>query len=296
MTLIQRARNGYIDEAVAVCPAPESVAVEPTAADAVIAGDIFLPTERFGLLSLVELVLKDRPRLEWTIRDASLSAELIPRFLAIALIGFTLFGVAAAVVIGSVGVWPELTSIRDRLAGAGHGLIEFVPRAADAGAARAWFDGSAFRLILAYNFGLIAASGVCLPSLYFYGLLSGVRMSMLDVVVHTLKAKAVSAVALVGILPIYVAFAMGVAIFPAPTGLVELVLRLGLILPFIAGLWGVRSLYTGFMRLTDTLPIDRRCRRACFLRRLVLSWAACYTAVTPVMIFTVWEYLAKSGV
>ena len=39
-------------------------------------------------------------------------------------------------------------------------------------------------------FGLIAASGICLPSLYFYALLAGVRMTMVDVVLHTLKSKA----------------------------------------------------------------------------------------------------------
>ena len=31
-------------------------------------------------------------------------------------------------------------------------------------------------------FGLVAASGVCLPSLYFYCLLAGVRMTMVEVV------------------------------------------------------------------------------------------------------------------
>ena len=65
----------------------------------------------------------------------------------------------------------------------------------------------------AYAFGLVAASGVALPSLYFYCLLSGLRMSMLEVVTHAVKAKAIAAVALVGILPIYVAVAMGVVIF-----------------------------------------------------------------------------------
>jgi hypothetical protein len=135
-------------------------------------------------------------------------------------------------------------------------------------------------------FGLIAASGVCLPSLYFYGLLSGIKPSMLDVLMQTLKAKAVSAVALVGILPIYAALALGFAIFELPQE--HLVLWLGLVLPFIAGLYGVRSLYFGFARLAQQLPVECRFDRACFLRRLVVSWAAIYTAVTPVMIYTVW--------
>ena len=68
------------------------------------AGNIFEPIGPWRLLDLVELILKDRPRLERIIRDPSLSAELIPRFLAISLIGFTLFGVALAIIVDSVGV------------------------------------------------------------------------------------------------------------------------------------------------------------------------------------------------
>jgi hypothetical protein len=147
-------------------------------------------------------------------------------------------------------------------------------------------------LIAAYCFGLIAATGVCLPSLYFYGLLSGVKLSMLDVVTHAMKAKATSAVALLGILPVYIALAMGVLIFGwVPDLLREWALWLGFILPFIAGLWGTISLYLGFETLADTLPPERCERRGCFLRRLVVSWAACYTAVSPVMIYTVWQAL-----
>jgi hypothetical protein len=66
------------------------------------------------------------------------------------------------------------------------------------------------------------------------------------------------------------------------------VLYIGLLLPFFAGLWGVASIFQGFMRLADTL----RCavQRVCFLRRLTLAWAACYTAVTPFMIYALWTH------
>jgi hypothetical protein len=243
-------------------------------------------------MGLVELILKNRPRLERVIRDPSLTAELLPRFLAVALAGFTLFGVALAIVIGSLGVWPRLTSIAEVLDQGGV-LARFEHLEGTGRLAAPWLDGRALGLVLTYDVGLIAAAGVCLPSLYFYGLLSGVRMTMVDVVNHTLKALATSAVALVGILPIYVAVSLGVALFPFWRALVEATLWLGCNLPFIAGLWGLRSLYVGFTQLTDTLPIERRLERACFLRRLVFSWAACYTAVTPVMIYTLWEYFAR---
>ena len=69
-------------------------------------------------------------------------------------------------------------------------------------------------------------------------------------------------------------------------------IMLGLALPFIAGLWGVKTLFLGF-RISPT-----RCRPfarqsdARFLRRLTVAWAACYTAVTPVMIFWLWTRLS----
>ncbi|MFO0948613.1 MAG: hypothetical protein U1D30_22265 [Planctomycetota bacterium] len=52
-----------------------------------------------------------------------------------------------------------------------------------------WWNGQAIKLLLAYNFGLIAAVGVCLPSFYFYGLLAGVRMSMLEVAVLAMRVR-----------------------------------------------------------------------------------------------------------
>ena len=102
-----------------------------------------------------------------------------------------------------------------------------------------------------------------------------------------------SAIAVVGALPIYFAAVLGLVVFHAPGWVVGAVCFLGLALPFIAGLYGTRSLYIGFIGLADTLPKDRRCRRECFLRRLLCAWSACFTAVTPVMIFTLWEYMSR---
>jgi hypothetical protein len=245
-------------------------------------------------LELVDLILKDRPRLERVIRDPSLAADLIPRFLAVSLVGFTLFGVAIALVIHAAGVAPELAAIKTALEGTAPALIRFAPFGTPFGIGNLKIISGALRLIAAYDLGLIAAAGVCLPSLYFYGLLAGVPMSMARVTVHTVKAMATTAVALVGILPIYMAFSLGAAIFHAPRVVSESVLWLGLVLPFAAGLFGANSLYTGFTGLADVLPAERLCRRACFLRRLVVSWSFCYTAVTPVMIYTLWEYFSRT--
>jgi hypothetical protein len=263
--------------------------LEPIAASAILES-----VDSPQLVDLVELILKDRPRLERIIRDPALAAELVPRFLAVSLLGFTLFGVALAVVMHSVGVHPELASVKDMLDGNATTLIRFETFGSSSDAGVLQFAVGAWRLIAAYDLGLIAAAGVCLPSLYFYGLLAGIPMSMARVTLHTVKAMSTTAVALVGILPIYMAFSLGAAIFHAPRMYSDSILWLGLILPFAAGLFGVRSLYEGFTGLADVLPADRRYRRTCFLRRLVVSWSVCYTAVTPVMIYTLWEYFART--
>lgn len=237
-----------------------------------------------GTLALVELILKQPQALEGLIHDTRWQSLLVPRFLGIAIAGFALFGVAISLVLSSAQLWPHLTPLAEFVQYRVRSPIVFEPLG---NSWMTWWNGSALQLLFAYVFGLIAASGVCLPSLYFYGLLSGIKPTLLDVLMQTLKSKAVSAVALVGILPIYAALALGVTIFQLPQE--RAVLWLGLILPFIAGLYGVRSLYVGFARLASYLPNDCRSERTCFLRRLVLSWAAIYTTITPAMIYTVWE-------
>jgi hypothetical protein len=218
---------------------------------------------------------------------------LLPRLLAIAITGFVLFGIVMSLALAVSNHWPSLTAIANLIDNPNTGLITFNRIESAWGKLGPWLSGQAFVLTAAYAFGLVAASGVALPSLYFYCLLAGVRMSMLEVVTHAVKAKAISAVALVGILPIYVAMAMGVMIFDIGQYWLHFTLWLGLILPFIAGVWGTASLYQGFAQLCDTMPPDRAANRACFLRRLVLSWSACYSAIMPVMIYSLWEVFSR---
>ena len=169
---------------------------------------------------------------------------------------------------------------------------EAYPRHAFPIKAPAWSKGSALGLVIAYSFGLVATTGICLPSFYFFALLAGVRLSMIQVVGQVLRCKATSAVFLVGILPIYVAITLGLSVFRAPIHSLELWLYAGLILPFVAGLAGVHSMYHAIEGIAKTVPIERRYRRECFLRRLTVSWAVCYTAVAPVMIYRIWEQAA----
>jgi hypothetical protein len=222
---------------------------------------------KHSALGLAELLLKDRMQVDDLLRDDSRQVDLIPRFLVISLASFSAYAWAMILLLYA----------------APNGSIPTVLAEGWSFAVR-----PVVGLWLAYSLGLVAATGICLPSFYFYGLLAGVKISFLQVVTHCLKGQASTAIMLIGILPIYVAVALGMLIFAAPVEAQQMVLSLGLVLPFLAGLWGVYSLYNGFMRLADTLPSRCRDRRTCFLRRLTLAWAACYTAVTPLMIHSLW--------
>jgi hypothetical protein len=224
-------------------------------------------------LGLVELILKDPRRLDALNRDEGRQAEQVPRFLGIALASYSLFTVALLLILNAA---PEGAYPRHLLP---------IP-------ASRWQDGSALGMLLAYNLGLVGATGICLPSFYFFSLLAGVRMSMLQLTGQVVRGKANSAIVLVGILPIYVAVVLGLVVFHAPSETLEWCLYVGLILPFLAGLEGVWALYRSVLSMADTLPPERRDQRERFLRRLTLSWAAVYTAVSPLLIYRLWEFFA----
>ena len=226
-----------------------------------------------SLLGLVELLLKDPERLDALGRQEPRQAELMPRFLAIALASFTLFAVSLLMILhfAPAAAYP-------------HQALPVPPARLS--------DGSGLAVVLAYDLGLVAATCLCLPSFYFFSLLAGMRLSFAQILGQVMRSKATGAVVLVGILPIYVAVVLGMVVFRADVEVLEACLTLGLLLPFVAGLAGLRALYRAVSGMADTLPEERRCRRACFLRRLTLSWAACYTAVSPVLIYRLWESLA----
>jgi hypothetical protein len=223
-----------------------------------------------SVLGLVELLLKAPGQLDAWTRDPGRQAELIPRLLTLALMSFGLF--SAVLVLLFRASEP--------------GAVPFI--------LEHWNDsaGPALALGLAYPAGMVAATGICLPTFYFFGLLAGVRISVLQVTTHVLKGKAATAVLLLGLTPIYLCVTLGMLIFKADALAMSGALTAGLALPFLAGVWGVHSIYIGFLGLADTLPPESRCRRTCFLRRLTVAWAAVYTIVTPVMIWSLYQNLA----
>ncbi len=228
--------------------------------------------DEHSVLGLTELLLKDPDRLDRLARDDGRQPLLVPCFLAVGLASFSLFALALALTLSAA----PADALPGFLAG---------PWAADR-------TGSAVALWLAYALGFTLTTGVCLPSFYFYGLLAGVRASWLQVTAQVMKGQASTAMMLMGVLPVYLAAALGAVVFAAPSEALRVVLYAGLGLPFAAGLWGVRSIYRGFLGLSDTLPPERRDRRECWLRRLTMACSGCYTAVCPVMIYTLWRHFA----
>ena len=137
------------------------------------------------------------------------------------------------------------------------------------GASAQWSDGTWPSLTLAYVFGLVAATGVCLPSFYFYGLLAGVKL--IDASVRCACGQVpCSHCGRAGgrLANLRGSVSLGMIVFSAPSEWTQSTIALGLALPFVAGLAGVRSLFIGFADLTFSLPSCQKVDRACFLRRL----------------------------
>ena len=225
-----------------------------------------------SVLGLTELLLKHPGSLDRLARDETQQAWLVPSLLAIAVTSFGLFALILVV------------------------TLDAAPTAALPAPLAEWRPGhrvaSAVGLWLAYTLGFTLTIGVCLPSFWFYGLLAGIRASWLQVTAQMVKGQAATSMMLLGVLPVYFTATLGAVIFRAPPETLRAVLWIGVGLPFLVGLWGVRAIYRGFVGLSDTMPVERRCGRRWWLEWLTLACSICYTAVCPVMIFTLWRHFA----
>lgn len=249
----------------------ESLAAEP-----VVSPEAVPDETPASAMSLVEMLLKSEKRVDRINRDPANQRELFPRFLLISQVSTLAFALVMVLIINLV---PSATlTLATGLA---------IPPAD-------WRDGSALALPLAYNLSIVLAACVCLPSFYFFSLLAGAQITWLQIVSIVGKGMAASAILLLGILPIYVAVVLGMVVLDSPAENLQWTLRLGLLLPFVAGLWGLHAIYGGIMDLNDWHNGPACANRRCFLRRLTLAWAAVYTAVLPVMIYRLWETFAVS--
>jgi hypothetical protein len=139
---------------------------------------------------------------------------------------------------------------------------------------------------------------ICLPSFYFYTQLSGLDASFRLVTAQALRAQATTAVLLLGALPFYAAWVLGVvAVGPGlrATSWVfdpSLATAVGMALPFVVGLFGVRQVYLGFKDLILVVPITHP-RRGNFLGRMVVAWGGVFCAVSTVALWRLAETLGQ---
>jgi len=214
-----------------------------------------------GASDFYELVLRDGKGLDRYVVEPELQETGVRQLLGVAVAGTLLYG-------AMVGLVAQVSG-----AGAPLGLGRF----------------PVVTLPLALTGAFLGALAICMPSFYFYTQLSGLDASLRVVTGQALRAQARTSVLLLGVLPIYVAVALA-SVVGLIDGGPELV-SWGIALPFIVGLWGLRSLWSSFRRLSATLPVAHQ-RRPWFLPRMVLAWGVVYSVVAPVALCRLIEALA----
>jgi hypothetical protein len=220
-------------------------------------------------VNLTEMTLKRPEDVRAVVKDEPSQPRAILNLLLLGLAGISLYSVVFTAIVA--------------LAPA----VDWMPRVS-------LKDPSAARPLLTYAIGMVGALGICLPSFYFYGLLAGVRATMLQVVAISLHALARTGVILMGLLPVFVAAILGMVVLGATGGLAyQALMMAGVLLPFLAGLSTLPVMVRGFIDLIETIPEARAARRAPMIRLLALAWAVLYTTVAPVTLWAVKQQLEK---
>lgn len=216
------------------------------------------------LPGMFELILRGQRRLDALLRDEAALPAVIQRLLALSVLGLAVHGLV-------VGAAAQLLAHAD--------LGAFFAR----GTPALWMP-------LAFTFAFLGALCICLPSFYFYTQLSGLDASFRLVTAQALRAQATTSVLMLGVLPFYAAWILGHLV-----GLLDgadHALSLGMGLPFVVGLAGIRAVYQGFCALAGYLPVTHQ-RRGNFLRRLVLCWGAVYSVIAPIALYRLADALAE---
>lgn len=223
-------------------------------------------TNSSSSLGMFDLVLRGQEQLTEVLRDERALPVATQRLLLLSLLGLGVHGLV-------VGFAAE---VLDR-GGLGDGGIM------QQGHPMLWMP-------IAFVLAFLGALAVCLPSFYFYTQLSGLDASFRLVAAQALRAQATTSVLLLGAIPFYAAAVLSAAV--GLVGNVPAVILIGLCLPFVVGLIGLRALYRAFRDLAKVLPITH-VRRGNFLARMVLCWGAIYTAVAPVALYRLAEVLGQ---
>lgn len=215
-------------------------------------------------LGMFDLVLRGQEQLTQVLRDERTLPVATQRLLVLSLLGLGAHGLVvgfAAQVLGRGGDGWIMQQ--------GHPVV--------------WMP-------IAFILAFLGALAVCLPSFYFYTQLSGLDAPFRLVAAQALRAQATTSVLLLGAIPFYAAAVLSAAV--GLVGDVPAIIVIGLCLPFVVGLIGLRALYRAFCDLAKVLPITHA-RRGNFLARMVLCWGAIYTAVAPVALYRLAEALGQ---
>lgn len=216
--------------------------------------------------ALSELLLKEPEALDALCGDAESTASLLPRLVGISALGLGAF----ALVQGGLAAGPGAEL-----------MAPFSAESAHVGLPRA--VGVVF---LSYAAGFFGAQVASLPSAYFYALLAGVKTHSWRVAAEAMRSQATSSLVLLGLLPVYLAVALGLAMGADPVTstfgereTARFVLHLGYLLPFVAGLSGVRSMHRNFLGLVRGARKDGE--RTPMPTLLVLAWSMLFAVLAP---------------
>ncbi len=213
-----------------------------------------------------DLLIRDDPQLDSLIAEGGSHVErihLIQQLLTVSVVGLVLYG-------ATVGLAAQFFEADGRLG--------------------TWIGGCPLlSLPIAMTAAFLLAQVVCLPSFYFYTLVSGLDASFQLVTAQALRVQARTAVLLLGVLPVYTAVVLAALVSASESG--GDIIVFGLLLPSIVGLAGVVSLYQSFQRLSHTLPIAHT-RRSGFVSRMVIAWSVAYSVVCPVALYRIGQALA----
>lgn len=243
----------------------EDVILEPLPASAAEA-----PVALRSTRGLFEVLLKAPGRLDPFLRLVDMQPSLMTGFTLITLAGM---GLHAVVLFAALYFTPA------------EALPGVLGPTRDTGPA-----GLLLGLLAAYPIGILLATLLVLPSYWFTGLLCGVQMPLTEVLTHSLKGKAATAVLVVGLLPIYGVLVLCLLLAHAPPVLLTPVLWLGLLLPYAAGLRGAGTIEAGFRNVVATTPDLRRDQRAAIPTSLMLLWAVLFTLVVPVVMLKAYQF------
>lgn len=207
-----------------------------------------------SLVETLDLVLRGQKALSRVLAEEHELPRVIEKLLLLAIAGLLAHGLA----IGAAAEYFAATTGAAGLFFGGHPVV-WVPPV----------------LVIAF----LGALSICLPSFYFHTQLAGLDASFRLVTAQALRAQATTSVLLFGALPVYAAIVLLAVLGVGPRP--ELVIAVGMFVPFLVGFLGVRAVYRGFGDLLSSIPITHP-RRGNFIRRLVLCWGAVYTAIAPV--------------